>query len=95
MADSYYERIELGEPFDCETCGTSYDTIGVEQDGDGWYVRRELGCYSGFGQQYRTVDEAIQRLEEFMAEELIGKKNKRNKRAIKAMIAEMLEASRK
>lgn len=89
VADSYYERIELGEGYDCENCGTNYDTIGVEQMRNGWYVRRELGCYHGFGMHYPTVEDAVERLERFIAEELTGKKNKRNKKAVREMIHEM------
>ena len=91
VADSYYERIELGESYECESCGTNYDTIGVSQgDNGGWYVKRELGCYGGFASYHGTTEDAVERLESFITEELTGKKNKRNKRAVRGMIDEML-----
>lgn len=87
VADSYYDSVTLGEPYDCENCGINFDSLRVEQmSGGSWYIYRESGCYGGFGEEFDTVELAVERIEQFIADELTGKKNKRNKKAVREMI---------
>lgn len=87
----FYDHISLGEGHDCELCGWNDDSLSVEQMSEGtYYLHRSLGCYSGWGEEY-PLEEALERLDRFKAEELSGKANKNARNRINRLIADMRE----
>lgn len=37
----------LGDDYDCETCGWTYNEVVFEEDDGVWILRTSVGCYHG------------------------------------------------
>ena len=48
MIVDYNHTWMLGDDWDCDTCGYTWNTLRLEEwDDDLWYVTMSVGCYGG------------------------------------------------
>lgn len=80
----------LGDDYDCETCGFTYNTLRLQDFGDGvWVLSMSVGCYGGESAQsngaaFDEVCESI--ITDCLRYEDFSKKNAKEVRAHLARI---------
>jgi len=88
--EEFYEVIELSEGHECEYCGWNEDMLTVQCDENGWNIRHSVGCYGGFEFE-GTMEEVVNRLDEFSRSDLYMLKSKKLQRELKDLISGMFE----
>lgn len=51
VLDGFYTSWVLGDDYDCETCGRTFNEVGCElwdEENNVWQVFLRVGCYGGF-----------------------------------------------